>query len=203
MKTLLAVGLISGGLVGCGQKEASAPPAPSAAPLASTSSPAQSTVAAVKQTVDTTVAEAKKAAESVQQAAQKAVDDATGKAQALIDQAKTMVSEKKYSDALGALGTLASLKLTPEQQTLVGSLKVEVTKLGGDIDKGIASLKTVVGQKDYTQGLNLVKQLSDYQLTPEQQKVLDGLKAELQKAMGGKTADEATKALGNVLGGKK
>jgi hypothetical protein len=203
MKALAVAGFVSAWVVGCGPKEAPTPAAPTPTPPASTSAPAPAAVTAVKQTVDATVAEVKKVADSTEQAVQKAVDETAVKAQALIDGARAMVSEKKYSDALGAMEKLASLKLNPEQQTLVQGLKQEVTKLGGDIDHGIASLKTVVSQKDYSQGLNLVKQLASYQLTPDQQKVVDGLKAELEKAMGTKAADEAKKALGNVLGGSK
>jgi hypothetical protein len=192
MKPLLLAVSLSAVMIGCGQKEPPAAAPSATPPTASTSGPGPGAVEAVKQTV-----------ESAQQVVQKTVDEASAKAQALIDQAKTMVSEKKYSDALGALGTLANSKLSPEQQTLVQGLKVEVAKLGGDIEKGITNLKTVVAQKDYTQGMNLVNQLTNYQLTPDQQKVVDGLKAEVQKALGGKATGDATKALGNVLGGNK
>jgi hypothetical protein len=198
IKLWAVAGVVSAVAIGCGQKE-SPPPAPTAAPPTS----APDTATAVKQTVEKTVAEVQKVAESTQQAVQKTVSEAAGQAQALIDQARAWVSEKKYADALGAVDKLAGLSLTPEQQTLVQGVKAELGKLGADIEKGIANLKAVVAQKDYTQGLNLVKQLADYQLTPEQQKVVDGLKAELQKALGTKGADEAKKALGNVLGGDK
>jgi hypothetical protein len=203
LKAIALAGGVSAMAIGCGRKEEAAPPPPAAQPSQPATAPAQNAVAAVKQTVENTVTEAKKVAESAQQAVQKTVDDSTSQVQGLIDGAKAMVSEKKYSDALGAVQQLAGVKLNPEQLTLVEGLKVEVAKLGGDIEKGMANLKTVANQQDYTQGLSLVKQLASYQLTPEQQKVVDGLKAELQKAVGGKTADEAKKALGNVLGGNK
>lgn len=40
-------------------------------------------------------------------------------------------------------------------------------------------------------------------LTTEQQKLVDGLQASIQKGLTSKVAGEGTKALGNVLGGKK
>jgi hypothetical protein len=209
VKALLMAASVSACVVGCGQKEAPAPPPAAREPQAAPAPP-PSAAAAVKQTVDNTVVEAKKVAADAQKAAEtaavetkKAVDEAGRQAQALIDQTKAMVRENKYADALGGLQKLASLKLNPEQQTLVEGVKVEVTKLGGDIDKGITNLKTVASQKDYAQGLTLLKQLAGYQLTPEQHQVVDGLKAELQKAAGSKAGDEAKKALGNVLGGSK
>jgi len=146
------------------------------------------------------VAEVRKTVETTQLAVQAKVDETKAQAQALIDQIQGQVKEKKYQGAVTALDKLASMTLSTEQQSLVGNLKVEVSKLGDDINTGLANLKTVVAQKDYTGGLNLVNKLAGYELTPGQQTTLDGLKAELQKLAGSKAADEGKKALGNLLG---
>jgi hypothetical protein len=183
--------LLAGLLAGCGQKEQSTP-APSG-----TREPAsgQGAVETAKQAADTATAEAKKAADT----AQKTVDQATAQAQILIDQTKTFLSQNKYQDALAGMQKLRGLTLSAEQQKLVSDLKTQVQKLGGDIEKGIGDLRTLVSEKKYTDATAMVSKLTNYQLTPDQQKLVDDLKAQLQKALGGQAADEGKKALGGLL----
>jgi hypothetical protein len=192
---LFCAGFLAATSSGCGKKE-EAPPAvsrspqsPSAAKSGSTPSPSPSNPASeVKAAVGT----APKAVEPV-------VNQATTQAQGLIDQTQALLSEKKYQDALGAVQKLAGLKLNPEQQTLVEGLKTELGRMSGSIEKGIANLKEVAARKDYTGGMTLTKELASYQLTPEQKKVVDGLKLELQKLAGSQAAEEGRKALGGLL----
>ena len=197
MKTitiLFCAGFLAATSSGCGKKE-EAPPAvsrspqsPSAAKSESTPSPSPSAASEVKAATEA----APKAVETV-------VNQATTQAQGLIGQTKALLSEKKYQDALGAVQKLAGLKLNLEQQTLVEGLKVELGTMSGSIEKGIANLKEVAAKKDGTGGMTLVKELASYQLTPEQKKVVDGLKLELQKLAGSQTAEEGKKALGGLL----
>jgi hypothetical protein len=80
-----------------------------------------------------------KAVEGVKPAVEKAVTDAkntatdaaaeaSAKANSIIDQAKALVSQSKYTEALSALGNLSSLKLTDEQTKIVTSLKEQIQK---------------------------------------------------------------------------
>jgi hypothetical protein len=73
------------------------------------------------------------------------------------------------------------------------------TEAQGLIDKA----KGLVVDQKYQDALNLVQQLSNLKLTPEQQTLVDGLKTQIQTALAKTTATDAASSLGNALGGKK
>ena len=60
--------------------------------------------------------------------------------------------------------------------------------------------KALVTDQKYQEALTTLQQLASVQLTPEQQKLVDDLKAQIQTALAKKAASDA---LGGVLGGKK
>ena len=103
------------GLTGCGsQKTETAPPV-------TTNAPAKPVVEAVQPLIDN-------ATKAVTETANAAVAEATNKANELIAQAKTLISQSKFTDALNTLQQLSSLKLTPEQEQTVAGLKDQIQK---------------------------------------------------------------------------
>jgi hypothetical protein len=156
-----------------------------------------------RQTAATVVTQAQQVVQAVEKTAEKAqvaVVQATEAAQGYIDQAKTLLAEKKVQEATGVLAKLAGMTLTTEQQQLVTGLKSEAAQLLKDIETGLKDLKTTVAEKRYTEASALVTKLAAYQMSPEQQQLYDGLKAQVKQLMESQGAKEGAKALNNLLG---
>lgn len=105
-------------LSGCGQKQPEAQPEPSAKPAAD----------ALQSVVDAAKPAAEQALKAATNAVNTAVADASAKAGQLIEQARSLVAQNKFTEALNSLQQLGGLKLTPEQEKLVASLKEQIQK---------------------------------------------------------------------------
>lgn len=146
MNSVYAISLVVSALLvsGCSKQETTPPATQGQSPTESAITDAQKRVgdaaAQAKDAAQKTAAEVQKQATEVGAAAQ-------AKAQEVIDQAKKLVSENKFTDALSLLQQkLAGLQLTPEQQKLVDSLKEQIQKaIASSATKGAEGLKKALG----------------------------------------------------------
>jgi hypothetical protein len=83
------------------------------------------------------------------------------------------------------------------------NLNAAATEAGAEVNTLFAQAKNFVTEKKYTEALNTLKQLSSLKLTPEQQKLLDDLKQQVQAALASSGVKDAASKLGNALGGNK
>lgn len=156
--------------VGCGKQESSTP-------ATSTSAPA---------------------AQQVQKAATATADKA---GQVAADVAKA--TDKAVADTKQAAGQAAADTKKATEQAVADVQKTatagaaEATKLA---ESSIESIKKLVSEKKYQEALTALQQATaKLQLTPEQQKTVDDLLAQVQKAL----ATDPTKVVGGLLEPKK
>ena len=78
----------------------------------------------------------------------------------------------------------------------VEAVTEKAKEIGGEASGVIAKAQGLVTEKKYQEALTTLGGLKDMKLSESQQKVVDGLKAQIQKLMSG----DAAKAAGNLLG---
>jgi hypothetical protein len=115
-KLLFAVGAVTAltFVAGCDSKT-NIPPAGQPTPAPSTPASPSTAVGDVKP--------------AVTQAATAATAEVTAKFNSVVDQAKSLLGQNKYTEALNSLQGLSGLKLTPEQEQVVTDLKAQIQKL--------------------------------------------------------------------------
>ncbi len=143
------------------------------------------------------VGEAQKAVEAAkpatEQAASAAATTATQTAQAVSE------AQKSVPAVSAAAATAAQTMQAAATQAVASATSTATTQVQGLIEKA----KGLVSNQKYQDALTVVQQLSSLQLTPDQQKLVDGLKAQIQSALAASATSNAASALGNILGGKK
>lgn len=108
---------------------------------------------------------------------------------------------KQAADVVATGVTQAVQAATTEKKPAeaVPPTGADVAQTQGLIDRA----KGYVADKKYQEALDTIKQLAGTKQTPEQQKVVDDLKAQIQSALAKAAGPDAASALGGALGGKK
>jgi hypothetical protein len=78
-----------------------------------------------------------------------------------------------------------------------------VAEASNKADEMIKQAKGLVDANKYTDASNLLQQLGAMKLTPEQQKLVEDLRTAIKNALAKRATSEGTKAVGDLLGGKK
>ena len=128
-----------------------------------------------------------KATDSVSDAASKTADAAKDMAGKTADAAKDMAG--KAADMAGK----ATETVKAAASTVVSNVMSEMSNPFND---GIAAAKKSIADKDYKGALAGLTKLSDMKLSDEQTKVVDNLKAEVQKLIAGGSASTVDAAKG-------
>jgi hypothetical protein len=123
---------------------------------------------------------------ALEKAVKETADQATAAASATADTVKQQVEAAK-----------------PAAQQAVQDATAAAQQAGSQAQKLIDQAKQYITSEKYQDALTTLQQLANLKLTPEQQKLVDGLKAQAQSLMAKKAGGDAASAVGNALGGKK
>jgi hypothetical protein len=129
-----------------------------------------------------------------QEAPSSEAPQAASESQPVADAAKA--AAEQVQSAVTAAVDQAVKEVASEANAAAAAASTQAEQL---VDKA----KGLVGSEKYQEALNTVQQLTNMKLTPEQQKLVDDLKAQIQTALAKAAGTNAASALGNILGGKK
>jgi ElaB/YqjD/DUF883 family membrane-anchored ribosome-binding protein len=85
---------------------------------------------------------------------------------------------------------VADVSKQVQETTAAASAKIQ-----GLIDKA----KNLIAENKYQDASAVIQELTGYKLTPEQQKLVDGLKEQIQKALASKAATDGASAVGGLV----
>lgn len=110
-------------------------------------------------------------------------------------EAETSPAQTKATEAMKQATTAA--------EAVKDTAKAAVDQAASKAQELITQAKGLVDAKKYADASNILQQLAALKLTPEQQKLVEDLKATIQQALAKQATSEGVKAVGGLLDSKK
>jgi hypothetical protein len=102
---------------------------------------------------------------------------------------------KEATKAVEAAPAVADKAVAEVKAAVTPAANDTIAKVNGVIDQA----KALIGQNKYTEALTSLQSLAGTTLTADQEKIVAGLKEQIQKAIAAKTGTDAANAVGNLL----